>query len=188
MTLRFEKPSLKYVEAFAQALEEGPFTYMALGGHGDISTEDLRADPEGYIELVNSSAPRVVKTSDGQEFTLKDHEIIWVLDNKDRFIGGVSLRFDQDCALIDDYAGHAGMSVRHGLIGKGYGVKAAIQGWQYVLEQAKKRGLSEVRASADPDNPNSWRLIKHLGGECIREVDLYGWGPAKLYSIDLNKV
>ena len=181
--MKFVKPDLKHIDSYISGLEKGPFTYMALAYHGDWEVDKVLQDPEGYIAHANDTSPRIVEAG-GEDFVLEDHKLLWVLNSKDEFIGGISLRFDNN-EMINNYAGHAGMSVRHDLIGKGFGVRAAIAGYEYAFKEARKRGLKEFIASAHTSNPNSYRLIEHIGFIHERNVDAYGWGEARLYKYKL---
>src|SRR5262249_49107136 len=77
MTLVLEKPAQKYMPSFLEALREGPFTHMALGGFGNTTAEEAARDPQAYLDKLTSPAPRDVATPNGKVFTLKDHEIFW---------------------------------------------------------------------------------------------------------------
>ena len=178
--LRFTKPSLELIGSYIEALEEGSFTHMAVGGFGDAPAEDVRQNPQGHIRLLTDTSPRQITTPNGEVFTFHDHEIIWVTDPAGRFLGGISMRFD-DNDLINRYCGHAGMSVRPSLLYKGYGVKMAKLLIPYIKQQAQKRGLKKLSASADPTNPASYKIIEHLGGQLKHESDPFGWGETRFY-------
>ena len=188
MTLTIEKPSMKYVPSFIDALREGAFTHMALGGFGNTTAEEVTRDPQAYLDLITSPAPRAVKTPNGREFTLNDHEIFWITDGKDRFLGGISLRYDADNDLINKYCGHAGMGVRASLLNKGYGIKAIEHAWEFGMQRAKEKNLPALLASCAPGNRASQRLIQHFGGQLVETGDPFGWGPAELYTIKLRQL
>ena len=156
---------------------------MALGGFGDITYDELKSDPEGYLKIINDSSPRTITVPDGETFTLSDHFILWAVDEeKKRFLAGISFRFD-DNDLINTYAGHVGMSVRPSLLNKGYGVKAVIKMVELVEDEAIKRNMDFILASANSDNPASYKILEYKNGILINESDPYGWGRSRLYKL-----
>ncbi len=185
MPLKFVKPSLEFMPSFIDTLKEGNFSHMALNNFGDKPAEEVESDPQAYLDYLNDKSPRNVNTPDGKTHTFKDHYIIWTIDENNRFIAGISFRFD-DNELINKYCGHFGMSVRPSLLNKGYGVKAALGMVEFAINEARKRDLTKLLASANIDNSASWRLLEHLNGKLILEHAPYKeWGKVKLYELDI---
>jgi len=181
----FIEPHIDYIDSFVEALEEGNFTHMALGGFGDSTPEEIKNNPYKYIQRLTDKSPRHIIAPNQEKFTFHDHNILWAVDPKNhRFLAGISLRFD-DNDLINTYCGHAGMSVRKGLQYKGYGARAAIQLSDMVKDEARKRKLTKLSASASPNNPASYKIIEYMGGKLISTNDPYGWGPARFYELAL---
>ena len=179
------KPSHKLLPSYIEAIEEGSFCNMALGCFADDSASTIRQDFDAYIRRITDPAPRAVKTKNGSEFSVTDHELLWITDGR-RFIGTVSLRYSGDPEIIDDYGGHVGLAIRPSLLNKGFGVKAAQEAWKLAGKLVQDKGLTTIRVSCSPTNSASKRLIEHNGGKLIRrDEDVHGTGPNLLYEIAL---
>ena len=180
-------PTLKLLPSYLEAIEEGSFCNMALGGFADDPAKEIRQDEDAYIGKIKSRAPRMVKMQNGLEFSITDHELLWITDGH-RFIGTVSLRYDGDPEIIDDYGGHIGLAIRPSLLNRGFGVKAAQQAWKLAGKLVQQKGLVKIRLSCSPTNTASKRLIEHNGGKLVRrDEDVHGTGPNLLYEIDLHQ-
>lgn len=180
------KPSQELLPSYIEAIEEGTFCNMALGGFGDDPAATIRSDGQGYLNTITDRAPRVVRTKGGAEYPVQDHELFWITDGR-RFIGTVSLRYAGDPEIIDNFGGHLGLAIRPALLNKGYGVKAAQQAWALAEMLIKEKGLTKVLVSCSPTNTASRRLIEHNGGKLLRrDEDAHGTGPNLLFEIDLQ--
>jgi predicted acetyltransferase len=180
------KPCQKLLQSYTEAIEEGSFCNMALGGFADDPVATIRQDGDAYIRKINDPAPRAVKTQNGSEFSLTDHELLWITDGR-RFIGTVSLRYAGDSEILDEYGGHVGLAIRPALLNRGFGVKAAQQAWKLAGKLVSEKGLARIRVSCSPANTASKRLIEHNGGKLIRrDEDVHGTGPNLLYEIVLQ--
>jgi predicted acetyltransferase len=180
------KPSLELLPSYIEAIEEGSFCNMALGCFADDNASTIRQDVNAYIRKITDRAPRAVKTQNGCEFSLTDHELLWITDGR-RFIGTVSLRYSGAPEIIDDYGGHVGLAIRPSLLNKGFGVRAAQEAWKLAGKLVQEKGLTRIRVSCSPGNTPSKRLIEHNGGKLIRrDEDVHGTGPNLLYEIALS--
>ncbi len=181
--LKVIKPRREYLESYAEAMAEG-FINMALGGFGNFTPEEIRNNPDQVLTILNQKEPRIVKTKDNREFLLHDHEIWWIVDET-RFIGAISLRYDDDPIMLS-YAGHVGMAIRPSLLNKGFGVKGINIGYNKAKEEFKKRGLKRIMASCETENTASARLIKHNGGILTGTIENGGgYGKLEVYWIDV---
>lgn len=111
--IKIIKPEEKYLNSYAEAMDEG-FLNMSLGGFGNFSSQEIRDNPKKVIQTLLSTEPRQVKTHDGNEFTLYKHEILWIVDDE-RFIGAISIRLDDNPVLLS-FAGHLGLAIRPSLL------------------------------------------------------------------------
>jgi predicted acetyltransferase len=188
-TITLIKPSASLLDSYLEALAEGSFCNMALGGFADDPRADIVRDPEQYLRKINDSSPRALDLPDGSRFTITDHELLWITDSK-RFLGTVSLRYAGDRELLEDYGGHVGLAIRPSLLQKGYGVLAAQAAWQSAAARLASRGnLRAIRATCHPDNRPSKRLIEHMGGHLVgSQENAYGTGPNLIYEIELPAV
>lgn len=185
MALRLVMPEVKYLESYLAALEEGNFTTMQLG-FGDASREEIAKDPAGYLRKITDTAPFTVKRNN-RRYEVTDHELLWIVNDDNNFLGTVALRFAGDDELLTIYAGHIGVAVRPALLNKGYGVRAIKECFGDILDKARARHMDYAIMTCDEQNRASARLIEYFGGVFENKVDdvLFG-GTSLRYRIAIN--
>ncbi len=185
MGLTLVKPSIDLIPSYLEALAEGVFIGMQLG-FGDMPVEEIRANPEKYVQTVTNKAPFSYNLN-GKTYWIRDHELLWITDGE-RFLGTVALRYEGDAELLEEFAGHIGMAIRPALLNRGYGPRAVMQAFEGIVSSFSSRGFKVIYATCDKGNDASARLIEHFGGQLAAEYDdLYGMGPSKRYKLTDQK-
>ncbi len=179
--LKLEKPNMQYMSSFIEAVGEGFYAHMAVDHFDKTSVEELQANPEEYLQLLNSKEPRQITIPDDKEVTLHDHEIYWVIEDG-KFIGGVSLRYDE-CDLVDKFCGHVGLSIRDKSQGQGYGIKTI----ELAMNLMKERSMDSFIISCYPENNISRKLIKRFDGEFLGMSNPFGWNDIELYNVKVKQ-
>jgi predicted acetyltransferase len=186
MQITLVTPNIELLPSYIEAIGEGKYCNMALGGFADDSAETITAAPDDYIRRITGTSKRTVRLPDGSEFTIHDHELFWITDGT-RFMGTVSIRYAGDKELIELVAGHVGMAIRPSLLNQGYGVKAAREAWVLIKQKMQDKGVRHIIATCSPSNRASKRLIEHNGGRLIHECeDIHGMGANLTYQIDVE--
>ena len=88
-------------------------------------------------------------------------------DDKDYFIGEISIRHNLNAAL-EKYGGHIGYGIRFSEWNKGFGTLML----KLALIEAKKIGLSKVLVTCDDSNAASARVMEKNGfvlGDIIKK-------------------
>jgi predicted acetyltransferase len=107
---------------------------------------------------------------------------LWLEDDAGEIVACVRLRFWLTPSLEAE-GGHIGYDVRPSARGRGFG-SAALR---LALPEARLRGLSRVRLTADSDNLPSLRIIERNGGVLSGETLSERSGKLiKQYWIDLS--
>lgn len=176
---RLLAPDRAFVSSFLDALSAGPFSHMALDAYGDWPVRKIVSDPDDYLELLNNRTPRLIRTPNGHEFILRNHQILWVIDQDDQFVGSAVLRKDATNPLVNYYAGHLGLSIRHDKIGSGIATALIPQ----LKSKFQPEKFSHIIISAEPGNTRSINLIISAGGNSVCNVDCFGYGLTSLFFI-----
>ncbi|HEY9776175.1 MAG TPA: GNAT family N-acetyltransferase [Planktothrix sp.] len=185
MKISLVTPNSELLPSYIEAISEGKYCNMALGGFADDAVEAIERDRHGYLRKITNTCERKVRLPDGAEYTISDQELFWITDGT-RFLGTVSIRYSGDAELIDLVAGHIGMAIRPSLLNQGYGVRAASEAWVQIKERMRDRGITHIIATCDPENRASKRLIEHNGGKLVQESkNLHGMGDNLTYRIEL---
>lgn len=183
-SLYLVEPSLKFLESYCEAYDEG-FRNMQLG-FGNDTPDIIRQDPQAYFNKIAGNEPILVTLKNGQTYAVTDHEILWLTDGK-RFIGSIVLRYRGDNEIIEGYCGNRGLAIRPSLKGKGYGNQSWLDTWPEVKKRARKHGLTFLLATTDMDNHSSYKLIEKHGGILLESnSDKFGEGPIRIYKLSLD--
>ena len=169
MPLRLISPTLTLLPSYLEALAEGRHINMQLG-HGNVPAADIQADPQGYIQLLNSRKPFHLDRN-GKRYTITDHELLWITQ-EDMYIGTSAFRYDGDAAFIETYTGHTGLAIRPAMTSQGYGSRS----FPLILQHMRNRGFPAFLWTCDVENAASQNLAKKFGGElvCKYDDDVFG--------------
>lgn len=179
MTLRLEKPSLRLLPSYIEAIREG----IEVGIASRAAAEEIESDPEGYIKRLLDAQPFTVTNDTGQSFAVTDHEVTWITDGS-RYIGTLDFRYSGNKEFLDHVAGHRGMVIRPSLRHQGYGGRAWRDTFEAVAGKMKERGWNSMHVTCRPDNKPSEALIKKAGGQLISENEnSLGFGSYRTYKI-----
>ena len=186
MVVELAKPSRDHLPGFVAALRSGwsPSNVRK----AETIAEQLAAierDPEAFVHRLDNP------TAAGGPVTLPDGSSVprlpsiqrWLWDGA--FAGVIGLRWqDGTSALPAHVLGHIGFAVVPWKQRRGYAQHAL----GLLLPEAKKRGLSYVELTADPDNIASQKVVLANGGKLLerfRKTDAYGGGESLRFRIDL---
>lgn len=181
--IKLVSPSVQYQSDFISALEAGPFTHNALNGFGDWGMERIGQSFDQFVDFLNFSAPREIPTPDGRKFRILKHEIKWAIDDKGRFVGGLSIRRDADSPLINLFSGHLGLSVRADRYGEGLGTAMLKAALNFIARDE----LRYVLVSALPENIASNKMIQKAGGVLASTQAAFGFPTVNMYYLENNK-
>ncbi len=167
-------PDVKYRESFIRALEEA----RALGEQVVADPGVLRVNFSYYVRRLQDAAnPLNVKPGKVPE------TVLWLVEGEE-YLGRLSIRHELN-ALLLEWGGHIGYSVRPGCRRRGFGKKLLALG----LERCREMGLNRVLVTCNETNLGSKKIIEANGGVFENAVDILedGRPVRKLrYWIDLN--
>lgn len=142
--IRLTEPSKKYLKSYIEAYNEYEDNHITTYAFDDAKSYDIFAKYDNYRNERNLEPNRV-----GSDY-------FWLVDdNKDFFIGEISIRHNLTDALLQ-YGGHIGYGIRYSEWNKGYGTVLL----RLALEKAKKMGISKVLITCDDDNPASFKVME----------------------------
>jgi predicted acetyltransferase len=156
-----------------QAAAEEQLAWIARDADGFLASLD---DPE--------ARGRPVKLPDGSTVPRLPGITRWLWT--DDFCGSIGFRWQPGTAALPAYVlGHIGFAVvpwrrRQGL---------ATRALALMLDEARRRGLSEVEITTTPDNLASQRVVEANGGILVERFEKaapYGGGEALRYRVPLG--
>ena len=145
--IKLAEPSEKYIKSYIEAFEEYKQHNVSSYGFSDAATVNILEKFDNYKTERNLRPDRV-----GAHF-------FWLVDDdKDYFIGEISIRHNLNAAL-EKYGGHIGYGIRFSEWNKGFGTLML----KLALIEAKKIGLSKVLVTCDDSNAASARVMEKNG-------------------------
>jgi predicted acetyltransferase len=158
-------PSLRYLDAYADALRRG---WSADNMRLDVAAREelarIAEDPAAFVaSLVNRSGKGPpITLPDGSEVSRLPGFRSWMWDGE--FCGSIGFRWQHGTSNLPSYClGHIGYSVVPWKRRRGY----ATQALALLLPEARREGLDHVELTTDPDNLASQKVITANGGVFI---------------------
>lgn len=154
--MQLVKPSLRYKQAYLDALEESK-----------SETSDTQLNKPEENQSFEDFVQQLLDNEVGK--SLPDGWVaatmFWLLDNNE-IIGRVHIRHTLSDYLLK-HGGHIGYYIRPSKRKMGYGKKIL----ELSLAEAKKLGLMKVLVTCDDDNIGSKKIIEANGGVLENKVD-----------------
>ena len=142
--VRLTEPSEKYLKSYIEAYNEYEDNHITTYAFDDANSYDIFAKYNNYKNESNLQPNRV-----GSDY-------FWLVDdNKDLFIGEISIRHNLTDALLR-YGGHIGYGIRYSEWNKGYGSIML----KLALAKAKEMGILKVLITCDDDNYASAKVME----------------------------
>lgn len=168
---RFHRSFLAAVDEFraaGEAAHDGVVHWPAEGDFPGIAfTREGLEDPAEFARLVanrlgdaHEASPRPPGWATATYWWLEDR------DQRDEFVGSISLRHHIDHPMLSTVGGHVGYSVRPTARRRGFAADALRQ----VVPQAAALGIPRLLVTCDLDNLASARTIEANGGEFEGEL------------------
>ena len=172
--LKLVKPDVKYKSQIEEVIKEVE------------NNSNMDSSGRWYIEINMDKFEEFIKDKLNQEkgIDLKEGFVscttFWVVDEKDKYIGRISLRHKLTEELLK-IGGHIGYDVRPSERRKGYCSKML----ELCLQEAKTMGLKKVLMTCDYDNVGSKKVIEKNGGK-LESQSNYNGKLIRRYWIDLG--
>ncbi len=184
--LRLVKPSLAELPAYVAALEKGWSPDNVRGA--DAAREQLAriaSDSAAFLASLDDEA------AEGEPIRLPDGALVprlpgftrWMWDGD--LCGSIGLRWQPGTSALPAHVlGHIGYAVVPWKRGAGCATRAL----GLLLPEARRRKLTYVELTTDPDNAPSQRVILACGGRLVERFAMppaYGTAEGLRYRIDL---
>ena len=153
--MQLVKPSLRYKEAYLDALEESK-----------SETSDTQLNKPQENQSFEEFVQQLVDNEVGKNLPegWVSATMLWLLDNNE-IIGRIHIRHELNEYLFK-YGGHIGYYIKPSKRNMGYGKKIL----ELSLIEAKELGLTKVLVTCDDDNLGSKKIIEANGGMLENKV------------------
>ena len=151
---RLARPQRRYMDSYIDAVRE----YIAEDRSVNWHPEILRTRFDEFLRVL-----RQAETEPLAGMVPATH--FWLTVGRE-YIGDLDLRHHLNAAL-QLYGGHIGYKIRPSMRRRGYGKLLCKLG----IEEARKRGISDILITCDDDNIGSYRIIEANGGVLFDRVD-----------------
>jgi len=186
-TVLLVRPTIETLPRYVAALAQGWSPDNVRGkAAADEELERVAQDQAAFIAGLDDP------DGDGPPVTLPDGSEVprlpgfrrWVWDGD--FCGSIGFRWRPGASSLPAYVlGHVGYAIVPWKQGNGY----ATQALALLLPEARRRGLTHIDLTTDPDNVASQRVILNNGGvliERFQKPPMYGGGQGLRFRISLT--
>ena len=183
--MQLVKPSLQYIDSYAQALVRGWSPNNMRAEQAQEELDKIKLDPEAFLASLDSTQVTgdPVTMPDGSQVPRLPGFRRWIWDGE--FCGSLGFRWQRGTPELPPYClGHIGYTIVPWKRRLGY----TTQALQQFLPEARALGLPYVELTVAHDNAISKRVPEKCGGVFVEEFPLpacYGVGTEWRYRIDL---